>query len=135
EARGRLPVPGDPHGGARPEGRAGQNGTVTTDKQAAESSFDEVAELRIELWAARDAVIGAEAAAGQLRGRIRALESQLDGPQRRRAAGRPGGGDRRRRIDALEQVEAHRDAMLRSPTWRIGTLVMRPVQAVRRRRG
>jgi hypothetical protein len=40
----------------------------------------------------------------------------------------------RARIVELEQVEVHRAAMLRSPTWRIGSAVMRPVQAVRRRR-
>jgi hypothetical protein len=40
----------------------------------------------------------------------------------------------RDRVAALELVEAHRDAMLRSPTWRVGAVVMKPVQAVRRRR-
>jgi hypothetical protein len=107
---------------------------VTTDNQAADPSFDEVADLRIELWAARDAVIGAEAAAGQLRGRLRALESQLDDRQRHLDALLYQVDELRRRVAALEQVEAHRDAMLRSPTWRIGTMVMRPVQAARRRR-
>jgi hypothetical protein len=107
---------------------------VTTDNQAAEPSFDQVAELRIELWAARDAVIGAEAAAGQLRARVRALESQLDDGQRHLAALLLEVDELRRRIVDLEQVQAHRDAMLRSPTWRIGALVMRPMQAARRRR-
>jgi chromosome segregation ATPase len=107
---------------------------VTTDSQAAEPAFDEVAELRIELWAARDATIGAEAAAGQLRGTLRALESQLDDRQRHLDALLREVDELRRRIGELEQVEAHRDAMLRSPTWRIGTMVMRPVQAARHRR-
>jgi hypothetical protein len=107
---------------------------VTTDNQAAGPASDEVAELRIELWAARDAAIGAEAAAGQLRGRVRALESQLDDRQRHLDALMREVEELRARIVELEQVELHRDAMLRSPTWRIGTAVMRPVQAVRRRR-
>ena len=40
---------------------------------------DEVAyvKLRTELWAARDAAMGAELSAGTLRGRVLALESQL----------------------------------------------------------
>jgi len=108
---------------------------VTTGNQAADPSSDEVAELRIELWAARDAVIGAEAAAGQLRGHVRALESQLDDRQRHLDALLREVDDLRRRIVELEQVEAHRDAMLRSPTWRVGAMVMRPVQAARRRPG
>jgi hypothetical protein len=33
--------------------------------------------LRTDLWAARDAAIGAEMEAGQLRGRVHALESEL----------------------------------------------------------
>lgn len=106
---------------------------MTTEDQAAEPSFDQLAELRIKLWAARDAVIGAEAAAGQLRGRVRALESELDDRQRHLEALLREVDELRHRIGALEQVRAHRDAMLRSPTWRIGTLVMRPVQAARRR--
>jgi chromosome segregation ATPase len=106
---------------------------VTTEDQAAEPSFDQVAELRIELWAARDAVIGAEAAAGQLRARVRALESELDDRQRHLEALLRQVDELRQCIGELEQVHAHRDAMLRSPTWRIGTLMMRPVQAIRRR--
>ncbi len=107
---------------------------MTTDNQAARPASDEVAGLRIELWAARDAAIGAEAAAGQLRGSVRALKSQLDDRQRHLEALMHEVDELRARIVELEQVEAHRDAMLRSPTWRIGTAVMRPVQAVRRRR-
>jgi predicted nucleic acid-binding Zn-ribbon protein len=40
---------------------------------------DEVAyvKLKTELWSARDAAMGAELAAGTLRGRVQALESQL----------------------------------------------------------
>jgi predicted nucleic acid-binding Zn-ribbon protein len=106
---------------------------VTTEDQAAEPSFDQMAELRIELWAARDAVIGAEAAAGQLRGRVRALESQVDDGRRHVEALLIEVQELRRRIADLEDVQAHRDAMLRSPTWRIGAAVMRPVQAARRR--
>jgi hypothetical protein len=89
---------------------------------------------QLELWALRDAVIGAETAAGQLRARVRALESELDDRRRHAEALLQEVTVLRQRIDALERVEAHRDAMLRSPTWRIGTVVMRPVQAIRRRR-
>ena len=106
---------------------------MTTDSQAADPSFDEAAQLRLELWEARDAAIGAEVAAGQLRGRVRALESQLDDRQRHLDALLHEVGELRSRIVELEQVEVHRDAILRSPTWRIGTMVMRPVQVVRRR--
>ena len=103
---------------------------MTTDEQP----LDERAELRLELWVARDAAIGAEAAAGQLRGRVRALESELDDRQRHLDALLAEVQALRDRVEALERVEAHRDAMLHSPTWRLGTLVMRPVQLVRRRK-
>jgi chromosome segregation ATPase len=91
-------------------------------------------DLRLELWTARDAVIGAEAAAGQLRARVRELESLLDDRQRHIEALLHEVAALRDRITALEQVEAHRDAMLRSPTWRLGSLLMRPVHVIRRRR-
>jgi hypothetical protein len=93
---------------------------------------DELASLRKELWMARDAAIGAEAAAGQLRGRVKALESQLDDRTRHAEALLAEVEMLRRRLADLEEIERHRDAMLRSPTWRIGVAVMRPVQAVRR---
>jgi hypothetical protein len=102
----------------------------TTDDARAQ----QLANFRLEVWARRDAVIGAEAAAGQLRARVRALESELDDRRRHADALLQEVAVLRDRIEALERVEAHRDAMLRSPTWRLGTLVMRPVQAVRRRR-
>lgn len=107
---------------------------MTTEDQAADGLCDHVAALRVELWAARDAVIGAEAAAGQLRGQVRALESQLDDRRRHADALLREVECLRERIIELERVEAHRDALLASPTWRIGTAVMRPLQAVRRRR-
>ncbi|MFM7272070.1 MAG: hypothetical protein ACKO2C_10635 [Actinomycetes bacterium] len=34
-------------------------------------------QLRVELWAARDAAFGAEMAAGELRGQVKVLEGQL----------------------------------------------------------
>jgi hypothetical protein len=98
--------------------------------QAGDEVTDELASLRTDLWTARDAAIGAEAAAGQLRGRVKALESELDDRQRHVAALLAEVEMLRR---ALAEVEGHRDAMLRSPTWRIGKVVMKPVQAVRRR--
>jgi hypothetical protein len=93
---------------------------------APEPDFDDpMMRARIELWAARDAVIGAEAAAGRLRARVMELEAALD--------------DRNRHVSALldevvelRKVETHRDALLRSPTWKAGVTVMRPVQWVRR---
>ena len=94
---------------------------------------DDVADLRVELWAARDAVIGAEAAAGQLRGRVKELEAELDAHQRHVDALVAEVVSLREHLAGLEAVAAHRDAMLRSPTWRIGTAVLRPLQAVRRR--
>jgi hypothetical protein len=96
-------------------------------------SLDEVARLKLDLWSARDAAIGAEAAAGQLRAQVRALESELDDRRRHVEALLREVEQLRARIVDLEAVQAHRDALLRSPTWRIGTLVMRPVQAARRR--
>ena len=36
----------------------------------------------------------------------------------------------REHLAGLEAAAAHRDAILRSPTWRAGTIVMRPLQAV-----
>jgi hypothetical protein len=65
---------------------------------------------------------------------VKALESDLDDRQRHLEALLAEVAALRERIGALEQVEAHRDAMLRSPTWRAGVLVMRPLQALRRRR-
>jgi hypothetical protein len=95
---------------------------------------DAMASMRLALWAARDAAIGAEAAAGQLRARVRQLESELDAHQRHVDALVTEVSSLRQRLAGLEAVEAHRDAILRSPTWRAGTLVMRPVQALRRHR-
>jgi hypothetical protein len=103
---------------------------VTTDSAR---SLDQVAQLKIDLWAARDAAIGAEAAAGQLRATVRGLESELDDRRRHLEALLQEVQQLRARIADLEEVEAHRDALLRSPTWRVGTLMMRPVQAARRR--
>jgi len=108
--------------------------TPETDGPRVPATTDEAAASQLELWRARDAVIGAEAAAGQLRARVKALESELDDRRRHAEALLVEVAALRERIAALEQVEAHRDAMLRSPTWRLGTLVMRPVQVVRRRR-
>jgi len=39
-------------------------------------------QLRVDLWAARDAAFGAEMAAGELRGQVKILEGQLDRAQR-----------------------------------------------------
>lgn len=39
-------------------------------------------QLRVDLWAARDAAFGAEMAAGELRGQVRILEGQLARAQR-----------------------------------------------------
>jgi hypothetical protein len=108
--------------------------TPETDGPRAPEPTDDAAARQLELWRARDAVIGAEAAAGQLHARIKALEAELDDRRRHADALLVEVAALRDRISALEQVEAHRDAMLRSPTWRVGMLVMRPVQAVRRRR-
>ncbi len=94
---------------------------------------DERERLTLELWAARDAVIGAEAAAGQLRARVRLLEAEVDSHQRHVHALVAELVSMRERLAGLEAAEAHRDALLRSPTWRAGTFVMRPVQALRRR--
>jgi hypothetical protein len=104
---------------------------VTTESD--DCALDQVAQLKIDLWQARDAAIGAESAGGQLRARVRALESELDDRRRHIDALLAEVDQLRARILELEQVEAHRDAMLRSPTWRIGTLMMRPVRVVRRR--
>ena len=32
----------------------------------------------------------------------------------------------------LQEIAAHRDALLQSPTWRIGVAVIRPLQRIRR---
>jgi hypothetical protein len=101
--------------------------------EAEDPSLDQLAQLKIDLWAARDAAIGAEAAAGQLRAQLRATESELDDRRRHVEALLREVEQLRARIVDLEAVQAHRDALLRSPTWRIGTLIMRPVQAARRR--
>jgi hypothetical protein len=106
----------------------------TTPETEGTAQADEAAARQLEVWALRDAVIGAEAAAGQLRARVRALESELDDRRRHAEALLVEVAALRDWIEALERVEAHRDAMLRSLTWRVGVLVMRPVQAVRRRR-
>jgi chromosome segregation ATPase len=106
----------------------------TTPETEGTAQADEAAARQLEVWALRDAVIGAEAAAGQLRARVRALESELDDRRRHAEALLVEVAALRDRIEALERVEAHRDAMQRSLTWRVGVLVMRPVQAVRRRR-
>jgi chromosome segregation ATPase len=101
---------------------------------AERATDDRVAELTVELMAARDAVVGADAAAGQLRARVRELEAELDAHQRHVDALVTELAGLRERIAGLEEVQAHRDAILRSPTWRIGTAVMRPVQVLRGRR-
>jgi len=106
----------------------------TTPETEGAAQAEEAPARQLEVWALRDAVIGAEAAAGQLRARVRALESELDDRRRHADALLVEVAALRDRIEALERVEAHRDAMLRSPTWRVGVLVMRPLQAVRRRR-
>jgi hypothetical protein len=93
----------------------------------------EVANLKVELWAARDAVIGAEAAAGQLRARVKELEAEVDSHARHVDALVAEVMSMREHLAGLETVAAHRDAILRSPTWRAGSIVMRPVQALRRR--
>jgi hypothetical protein len=90
-------------------------------------------ELTVELWAARDAAAGAEAAAGQLRARVRELEAELDSHRRHVDALVAEVVALRERVAGLAAVERHRDAILRSPTWRAGTIVMRPLKAVRRR--
>jgi chromosome segregation ATPase len=97
------------------------------------ATADELAEVTVELWAARDAAMGAEAAAGQLRARVKELEAELDAHRRHVDALVAEVASLRGRLAGLEVVAAHRDAMLRSPTWRVGTLVMRPVNALRRR--
>src|SRR4051794_36281429 len=93
---------------------------------------DERQRLTVELWIARDAVIGAEATAGQLRAKVRQLEAEVDAHQRHVHALVAEVVAMRERLKGLEDVERHRDAILRSPTWRIGTAVMRPLQTVRR---
>jgi hypothetical protein len=94
---------------------------------------DERQRLTVELWIARDAVIGAETAAGQLRAKVRQLEAEVDAHQRHVHALVAEVVAMRERLKGLEEVERHRDAILRSPTWRMGTAVMRPLQALRRR--
>ena len=101
--------------------------------ETAAAPSDEVAQLTVELWAARDAVIGAEAAAGQLRARVKELEAEVDSHQRHVDALVAEVMSMREHLAGLEAVAAHRDAILRSPTWRAGSMVMRPVRAVRRR--
>jgi hypothetical protein len=99
------------------------------DHRADAADIAERASLKMDLWIARDAAIGAEAAAGQLRARVKALETELDDRERHVAA-------LLEEVEllrhALADVQGHRDAMLRSPTWRIGKVVMRPVQIARR---
>src|SRR5262249_61350114 len=85
-ARSGLRGPGPGQGGARREARTGQTGAVTTtpetDGPRVPEPTDEAAARQLELWRIRDAVIGAEAAAGQLRARVKALGSGLDEPRR-----------------------------------------------------
>jgi hypothetical protein len=94
---------------------------------------DRIAHLTIELWAARDAAMGAEAVAGELRAVVRRLEAEVDQHQRHVDALVREVVGLRDRLAGLEAVEAHRDALLRSPTWRAGVFVTRPLQALRRR--
>ena len=70
----------------------------------------DAARLKVELWAARDAAIGAEAAAGQLRGRVKELESTLDDRDRHIEALLARMASLQERLDASE---AQRDAVLK----------------------
>jgi chromosome segregation ATPase len=100
----------------------------------AERSNDEreLVELRLQLWEARDAAMGAEATAGQLRARVKQLESELDDRRRHADALLVEVDVLRERLRALDAVVEHRDALLASPTWRLGELLLRPVQRARR---
>jgi hypothetical protein len=91
----------------------------------------DVVELRLQLWEARDAAIGAEAKAGQLRARVKLLELQLDDRTRHADALLAEVEALRQRVEALEAVARHRDAMLASPTWRLGERMLRPMQRLR----
>lgn|GEM_PF-5103727 len=72
---------------------------------------DEVVELRLALWSARDAAIGAVAQAGTLRARNAELEALVH--------------QLRVEIDRLAHVE-------RSVTYRVGNTFVRPLRAARR---
>lgn len=71
----------------------------------------EIAELKLELWSARDAAVGAIAQAGTLRARNAELEALIH--------------QMRVEIDRLAHVE-------HSLTNRVGTAVLRPLKAARR---
>ncbi len=75
------------------------------------SATDELTELRLDLWSARDAAIGAVAQAGSLRARNAELEAQV---HRLRVE-----------LDRLRHVEESR-------TFRIGATVTKPLLAARR---
>ncbi len=72
---------------------------------------DEIAQLRIDLWSARDAAIGAVAAAGTLRARNAELESTV------------------RQLHAEINRLAHVE---QSITFRVGASVVRPFKVARR---
>ena len=71
----------------------------------------EIAELKLELWGARDAAMGAVAQAGTLRARNAELEALVH--------------QLRVEVDRLAHVE-------HSVTYRIGNTVVRPLRAARR---
>ena len=91
-----------------------------------------LAALRVALWQAHDAAFGAEMAAGQLRGQVKQLEAELDDRRRHAEALLIEVEVLRQRIHDLDAVSAHRDAMLASPTWRLGEMLLKPAQRVRR---
>lgn len=71
----------------------------------------EIAELKLDLWSARDAALGAVAAAGSLRARNAELEAMVH--------------QLRSEVARLAHVE-------RSLTFRVGDGVLRPLKAARR---
>jgi hypothetical protein len=88
--------------------------------------------LFVELLASRDAALGAELSNAQLRGRVKALEAELDDRERHLRALLNEVASLRQRVEGLEQVSADRDALLGSPTWRAGVALMGPVRWLRR---
>jgi len=83
-----------------------ENETTTDD-----TSADAVAQLRLDLWSARDAAMGAVAEAGTLRSRIAELEAHVN--------------QLRVELDRLAHVE-------QSLTFKVGSTMLKPLKAARR---
>ena len=89
-------------------------------------------DLKIRVWTLRDHAIGAEAMAGTARAQLRAAESALAEANAVARAARDTLTSVSTHLVELDKVRDHRDAMLRSPTWRLGSFFLWPLSRLRR---